>query len=451
MNVCCRKVTGVFQPELYHTQSFCQGRYTHRAFWHHFRPNSRQLRARPRRKSSPNHFSVSKQEDARVRLYANMKTRNATRASKGLPRKRPSYDLEALRPSRSKKRASQEYSLLMKLPAEVRLKILRELLWTPEPLRLLREASPNTLTWTWPTVPPSWDGNVTGTNFTLCPEILAACRKLNEEGSPVLYEENTMDVVASYDLGYFPVTNPVSPYGPINPEYPYGTKLEWMGRLSSLAGIPESFNARARKLRITVEVRTLFCGDPRRMRGVVRELVKVLRANPQWCSLDVRLEDHRPRPVGYGIFSEEQDEIYLDEEILRPLNSLRRIRHIEFTGVSPQFAAELTELVKSDRPIIEPLKMYDSLKSYVDNYISDGTEEDLELAENAAEADNMPEFYRYRDKLIWTIEKFLRKEREDVFKNDPDPTRSRLSNHEFIAEQDRLENLEGQRELVEAL
>jgi hypothetical protein len=266
-----------------------------------------------------------------------------------------------------------------------------------------------------------------------------------------------MDVVASYDSGCFPVTphNTEYRYGVTKPEYPFGTKLEWMGRLSSLASIPESFSARARKLRITVEVRNQLHVNSRNMRGVVRELVKILRANPQWCSLDVRLEDHTPRPVGYEFSSDEKGEIYLDEEILRPLNFLRRIRHIEFTGVSPQFAAELIELVKSDRPIIDLLKMYDTLQNYVYNSNSEEcqmiTERDLELAEKAAEADNMTDFYRYRDRSIWAIDKFLRKEREGVFKNDPEPTYSMWSNREFVAEQDRLENLEGEKELVEAL
>src|SRR5271168_5392676 len=165
-----------------------------------------------------------------------MKTRNATRASNGLPHKRPSYDLEALRPSRSKKQtrpsrsnkqtrpsrskrqtqpSPKKKSPFMELPAEIRLEIPRELLWAPEPLKLLREASEpaNILPTLFSTVGlPSWDDGVTGTNYTLYPEILAVCRKLNEEGGPVLYEENTVDVVVGYHSGYSP--------GPL---------FEWMG------------------------------------------------------------------------------------------------------------------------------------------------------------------------------------------------------------------------------
>jgi hypothetical protein len=324
----------------------------------------------------------------------------------------------------------------MKLPAEIRLKILRELLWHPEPLKALRETSEpanNVRPWSRPVELQSWDGEITGTNYTLYPEILAVCRKLNEEGGPVLYGENTVDVVTCY--------HPVDSYRP---------GLEWMGHSSSLASISESLSARARKLRITVKR-----SGSRTTRTLVRQLVDVLRANPQWCSLDVRLEDN---PMLYRFFSTEEDEICLNEKILRPLYLLRRLQHIEVTGVSPQFAAELSELAKSDRPIIELEKMFDSLTGYAYGSVGGGirsrevfSEEDMKLAENAIEAGNVTEFYKYRDRVIWDVEKFLRKRRAGAFKNDPDPICSRLSNLEFIAEQDRLENLETEKELVETL
>jgi hypothetical protein len=317
----------------------------------------------------------------------------------------------------------------MRLPAEIRLKILRELLWHPEPLKVLGEISR-----------PTWDNRLTGTNFTFYPEILAVCRKLNEEGGPVLYEENTVDVVVYRYKGY-----------------PFLTRFEWMGVPESLATISESLSARARKLRITIDVERPLHDAFRTMRTHMRQLVNVLRANPQWCSLDVRLGNHILNPMPCGRFSDEKNGIWLDEEILRPLQLLRRLQHIEFTGVSPQFAVEMTELMKSDRPIVDLQKMFDALEDYAYRSINDKiderevfSEEDMRLAEEAMEACNVTNFYKYRNKVIWDLEKFLRKQRADAFKNDPDPTCSRLSNLEFIAEQDRLENLERERELVEA-
>jgi hypothetical protein len=215
-----------------------------------------------------------------------MRTRNATQASNGLPRKRPSYNLGALRPSRSKRQtrpSPKKKSPFMELPAEIRLEILRELLWAPEPLRLFREASEqaNTLPMLfYPVGPQSWADGVTGTNYTLYPEILAVCRKLNEEGGLVLYEENTIDVVASF-----------------NPGYPCGPRFEWMGHLSSLTSISESFNARARKLRITIDASIPLFHTSKAIREVVRELVKILQANPQWRSLDIRLENRIYGPM----------------------------------------------------------------------------------------------------------------------------------------------------------
>jgi hypothetical protein len=293
----------------------------------------------------------------------------------------------------------------MELPAEIRLNILRELLWTPEPLKILRKdfQQTNTLVrWGRPAAPRSSDGGITGINSSLFPEILAVCHKLNQEGGPVLYEENTMDVMVFCSSDQF-----------------HDPEVEWMGHRSSLVTIPRSFSARARKLRITVEVRSQF-DDSIHMRKAVRKLVKGLQANPQWCSLDVRLEDNIPGHVR-GEFSSN-----LDEEILRPLNLLRQLRHIKLTGVSPQFATELSELMKSDRPVIEPLKMYDNLEEYVDCFTTHRLrgayrEKDLELAGKAAEADNLIDFYDYRDKVIWEIHEFLAKKCAGVFRNDPDP------------------------------
>jgi len=116
-----------------------------------------------------------------------MKTRSATRASEGLPRKRPSYDLEAIpssRPKKQSRRPPKKKFPLMELPAEVRLKLLRELLWQPEPLKKIGRRY-----WLTPVA------HVEGTNYAFHPAILATCRKLNEEGCTVLYEENTVDVI----------------------------------------------------------------------------------------------------------------------------------------------------------------------------------------------------------------------------------------------------------------
>src|ERR1700734_764329 len=116
-----------------------------------------------------------------------MKTRSATYASEGLPRKRPSYDFEAIpssRPKKQSRRPPKKKFPLMKLPAEIRLEILRVLLWQQEPLKKIGRRP--------------WDEEVArgeATNYAFHPAILATGRKLNEEGCTVLYEENTLDVI----------------------------------------------------------------------------------------------------------------------------------------------------------------------------------------------------------------------------------------------------------------
>jgi hypothetical protein len=381
-----------------------------------------------------------------------MKTRNATRASEGLPRKRPSYDLEDLRPSRPKKQIRQPPKKrfpLMKLPAEIRLKILRELLWQPEPLKITREMHnlhplPISAQFLYPSnAREHYYGTyfVETTNYAFHPAILAVCRKLNEEGRPVLYEENIVDVTVYCDQLQFE-------------EY----KCDWMGYPSDLESVSESLSQLARKLQITVQVRCPKDVSSANMRRSIRELVKVLQANPQWCSLDIRLENHVPDHLIKSP-SVESHRIQLDEEVLRPFSLLRRLHHVDITGVSPQFAARLSNLMKSDNPVTDLPKMYNSLERYASLFVNDELgepdegfpEEYLDLAEEAMDAGNAKDFYNHRGKMMWEVEKFMRRERADVFKDDPDPVFSRLSNHDFIASQERRENMQRKKDFVEAL
>jgi hypothetical protein len=370
-----------------------------------------------------------------------MKTRNATRASKGLPRKRPSYDLEDIRPSRPKKQIRQPPKKkfpLMKLPAEIRLKILRELLWQPEPLKITRESHnlfplPIGTQFLYPSSAPYHHYGsyfIETPNWAFHPAILAVCRKLNEEGCPVLYEENVVDVTVYCDPFQFE-------------EY----QCDWMGYPSDLDSVSKSLSERVRKLRITVQVRCPNYVSSATMRRSIRDLVKVLQENPQWCSLDIRLEDHVPDHLGLRSSSGEDDEIHLDEEILRPFNLLRRLHHVDITGVSPDFAAKLSSLMKGDASVIDLPKMYSSLERYDSIFVSDTihdmlSEDYVGFAEDAMDAGDVQNFYKYRDMLMWEVEKALRRENADVFKNDPDPISSRLSNRDFVGNQKRIEDLQ---------
>jgi len=290
----------------------------------------------------------------------------------------------------------------MKLPAEIRLEILRELLWQQEPLKKIGRRP--------------WDevAGVEATNYAFHPAILATCRKLNEEGCTVLYEENTVDVIFSY-------------YVFDHNKY----RIDWMNYAIDLEKVSKSLSQRARKLRITVRVHRQRGVLANIVRSHLQNLVKILQANPQWCSLDIRLE------------SEE-----LDEEILRPFGILRRLRHVDVTGVSPQFAAELSELMKGDSPVTDLPMMFYRLARHTPAVLSQSNRDvsSLDLlfpAKQAMNAGNAADFYKCRDKVLWEVEKVAREDYRRIFQSDPDPLASRLSNNAFIAEQERLENLAG--------
>ena len=290
----------------------------------------------------------------------------------------------------------------MKLPAEIRLEILRELLWQPEPLKK-KKFGDRTL---YQAV-----ARVKATNYTFHPAILATCRKLNEEGCTVLYEENTVDVTFSC-------------YALHHNQY----RIDWMNYAVDLEMVSKSLSQRARKLRITVRAHRLPANI---VRSGLRNLVKILQANPQWCSLDIHLEREE-----------------LGEEILRPFGILRRLRHVDVTGVSPQFAAELSELMKGDSPVTDLPEMYYCLTRYTRTVLSQHSRgansfDLLFPAEQAMNTGNATDFYKCRDKVLWEMEKIAREDYRRVFQSDSNPLASRLSSNTFIAEQERLESLVG--------
>ena len=230
----------------------------------------------------------------------------------------------------------------------------------------------------------------------------------------MLYEENTVDVI------FFCYAFDYSQY-----------RIGWMGYATDLERVSESLSQRARKLRITVEVYRRSDVSADIVRSDLRNLVKILQANPKWCNLDIRLEREE-----------------LDEEILRPFGILRRLRHVDVTGVSPQFAAELSELMKSDSPVTDLPKMYYCLTRHTDAVLSQSSQDvdpfDLLFpAEQAMDAGNAADFYKHRDKVLWEVEKIARENYQRIFGYDPDPVASRLSNNAFVTEQERLENLAG--------
>jgi hypothetical protein len=138
----------------------------------------------------------------------------------------------------------------------------------------------------------------------------------------------------------------------------------------------------------------------------------------------------------------------LDEEILRPFGILRRLRHVDVTGVSPQFAAKLNGLMKIDSPVTDLPKMYYHLALHTRKVFyycrqSVNPFDLLSPARQAMDAGNAADFYKHRDKVLWEVGKITSENYQHIFRYDPDPDASRLSNDAFVAEQERLESLAG--------
>src|SRR5271154_5400622 len=145
-----------------------------------------------------------------------MKTRSSTLRSLGLPVKRRSKDeIDDIRPPprpRKKAKAPRKPKFpLMKLPAEIRLKILEQLLVCKHgPLRITGPAhcshssgDPDHYT---PLYYPE------GKNFDLHPAVLCVSKQLYQEGRQILYGQNSVDVRLWYD-DYYSFSDDEDDYG----------------------------------------------------------------------------------------------------------------------------------------------------------------------------------------------------------------------------------------------
>jgi len=129
-----------------------------------------------------------------------------------------------------------------------------------------------------------------------------------------------------------------------------------------------------------------------------------------------------------------------DEEILSPFNILRRLKHVHITGVSERFAHRMSNLMKSDEPVVDLPKMYRNVDRFARAYGREGRfpKDELERVELAMDSSDADAFYKARDLLMCEIKKSLDKAHDRVFKYDPDPVSARSASHKSLVDRENV-------------
>ena len=319
----------------------------------------------------------------------------------------------------------------MELPAEIRIKILTELLWQQEPLRIMREAGcPRYLHEQNPTSARR------SSTFSFCPAVLLVCRALHEEGVAILYS-NTVgcEIWCEYsDLNYVAYQNSFL-------RHSWDIEGKHIpGRLTRAEGIDPLFNSakallsRVKRLDVVVRIDGHdACIDTR---SAVRGFVEAARLLPMLSEMDIHLcmgIDRRAEVV--HDLRRYEDEIISVQDYkdfaLGPFALLRNLKSVTFTGVSSRIAEELGRVMMSQQPVVDLPRMYDNLIEYTEARISYGhcrmccrafDHADRALIEIDMEDERA--FRRSRSKILDIIADHERAELAKLLLNDtaPSPT-----------------------------
>lgn len=256
----------------------------------------------------------------------------------------------------------------MQLPTEVRLKILIELLWQEEPLKVTREAG---IRWRSRVEEPR-DGFPVSlhreSNFKLHPAILRVCHSIYEEGMPILYK-NTIGCEVFCDFDCLISDEPcrssfLRPGWDIRGKHipPRGASYD------PIYASPRALMSRVRSLDVLVRVEA--DDECSSTRIAVRTFVQAIRGLPQLSEISIHLEiPPEPAPrFGSDTWRYENEEISLQDYkdfALGPFALMRNLSSVAFTGVSTNIAEELTKAMVSQEPIVDLPRMNDALREYI--------------------------------------------------------------------------------------
>ena len=342
--------------------------------------------------------------------------------------KRPSTDslastLEDIPRAKRLRSWKKKHSPLMELPTEIRLRILQELLWQQESLKITRETDSNCICFGCSGKdkhPPA--RALRQSSFAFSPAILRTCRILHQEGVSLLYN-NTFacelwyddDNDFEYDDGPY-VSSFLRPDWNIS-----GTHLRMDGSKRFYTSAYLMKNVK----RLEVVVRVLGDEGCSSTRQLVRKFVPSIQKLVALSHLKVRL-DLPSLPViipwvDTPRWLYENREITRDDykdQALGPFALLRRLKSVEFDGVDVTIAKELKTIMTGDAPAVDFARMHESLNKYTFGCVQYKhclvcrmVIRYLERAEHAADMEDETAFKQARSKVFSLITEHQEQER----------------------------------------
>jgi len=280
---------------------------------------------------------------------------------------------------------------LLKLPTELRLEVLRELLVTDKTHVKIHHKCPMVYFWREPPLEPN------AKTFKFCVAILRTCRQLYKEGMPILYEQNTFNTsINAPDRGF------------LVPE-----------RILIADGYTISSTVANRVQRLQLRIPVCFVSIRRQMAQFALQIEYF--PNLQYLSIEVYFYRKPNDPIEV----EEKLPTERAEEILRGLHVVRGLKTVKFTGLVPTYAAELIAHMTSSLDLANLTQMFGDLEYFLSaigsinrRSMMDQFRRPLRQARDAMDKKDPRRFFAARGTIMNAVEVELQQDEQDVFKYD---------------------------------
>jgi hypothetical protein len=313
----------------------------------------------------------------------------------------------------------------MDLPTELRLKILQELLWQQEPLKITYELDSrcdcigcSAHSTHLPRIPRQ-------STFNFSPAVLRTCRTLHQEGLSLLYN-NTFACELWYDFD-----NDEEPYVSsfLRPDWnPNGTHL--VARDDKRFYSSRYLSKHVKKLDVVVKVLgDEGCSSTRLgVRKFIHGIQKLVAFSHLTIRIDLPLLPVKTPYVDVPKWQYENREITRDDyrnQALTPFALLRRLKHVEVHGIDSEIAEELKRVMTSNTPTVDLAMMHESLNEYTfaciryeHCLVCRMSTRYLERAEHAADMEDETAFKEARSKIFSLIAEHQEQQRVKACQHD---------------------------------
>ena len=361
-------------------------------------------------------FSMATKSDSQTVPHLSQRNKLTKMASTTISQKRKSatpssfrYDLILSKRQQINAMDVRGKATLLGIPRELRDIILRELLFRSEPIEFISyEVQYHHST---APLPPR----------LLWPEILNTCRRLNAEGSDILYSNtakcrlglSSIQIASGQNLARMSLLKILSRSHETLPEQFVRERLAVVSRRI------QKFSIDIQPLRPSCGYHWTDLGYSKTLMHAVRQLARTMKSCPNWKHISINVKSpYTPSGLSTAGFH-----LYL-----QPFKFVRNRDSVTVTGILPKEADQLEKSMVLKEPVTDLDFIYDATMDYVASVVEGNakntwnvftdTEPHRWAMDKARDSNQVAPFFKARDRLLKWLVRYDLDEKAKVFQYD---------------------------------